>query len=606
MHFYFPALLALWSLSTGRWLLLWGMLAAITILLIVLLRTRWSQARPWRKCAILSLWVHVLLAFLATTVRIVTGAPETGSDEPIHVAVVSASTEQTEESKEEEVAPDWELPEDPAVVPPEPPRLELPALQEQHGKEQPTVEKLQEEQLKAEPEPPMPFEAPALAEKPTEANPTESDAPNALSPTPPSPVSDQLAAEQPSTESLAEEAPTEGALAAEPSPKTPATTTETPHESKQPLPETYTDRFSREKQQLAEQRGGSAQTERAVHAALGWLAEAQSDNGGWDASRFGAGEERVVLGHNRHGAGIQADTGVTGLALLAFLGAGYTHHSGPYDYEVARGLEYLRQNQRADGALCGDAQLFARMYCHSMATFAVCEAYAMTQDERLKPLARAAVDYTLSMQHPTDGGWRYRRGDTGDTSQLGWQLMTLKSAELADLKVPEITWTRVERFLRRVQRGSHGGLAAYRPEGPPSPTMTAEALFCRQLLRDHSSRALLPQELSEASQSITENLPDASRRNLYFWYYATLALYHNQLQSAEASEQWRTWNQALTTTLLTTQQTDGSWSADTVWGGYGGKVYTTALSVMCLEVYYRYKPEEEAGEFAQDWHAIQR
>ena len=166
------------------------------------------------------------------------------------------------------------------------------------------------------------------------------------------------------------------------------------------------------------------------------MAAAQSETGGWDASRFGAGAARVVLDQDRRGAGTQADMGVTGLALLAFLGSGHTHSSGAYTREVASGLEYLRQRQRADGALCGDAQFFARMYCHSMATFAVCEALALTKDERLEPMARAAVGYTLSMQHPTDGGWRYQRGDTGDTSQLGWQLMTLKSAQLAGIDIP--------------------------------------------------------------------------------------------------------------------------------------------------------------------------
>ena len=370
------------------------------------------------------------------------------------------------------------------------------------------------------------------------------------------------------------------------------------------VPQTYKDRFAENRQEIAESGGGSAQTEKAVHAALSWLAAAQSANGGWDASRFGAGKELKVLGEDRRGAGQNADTGVTGLALLAFLGSGHTHRHGAYTSEVADGLEYLRQHQRSDGALFGNAQVFARMYCHSMATFAVCEALALTGDKRLQPVAEAAVRYTLAMQHPTDGGWRYRRGDTGDTSQLGWQLMTLKSAELAELSIPTITWTMVERYLRRVRRGSTGGLASYRPEAPASRTMTAEALFCRQLLRATGYGGISAIELHEALRAVSQELPSSRHRNLYYWYYATLALHQAKGESTAAATAWEDWNHALTSVLLTTQQDDGSWSADTTWGGYGGRVYTTALSAMCLEVYYRYIPEQTPSPVARrPWQA---
>jgi hypothetical protein len=39
----------------------------------------------------------------------------------------------------------------------------------------------------------------------------------------------------------------------------------------------------------------------------------------------------------------------------------------------------------------------------------------------------------------------------------------------------------------------------------------------------------------------------------------------------------------------------GSWDPDMEWGGYGGRVYSTALAAMCLEVYYRYAPMPASG-----------
>ena len=582
-----PTLAAWWGLTSTTWLALWSVLAAMTVLLIVLLRTRWSQAKPWRKCAVLSLWVHVLLGCVATTVRIVTGAPELGNDEPIRVAVrMVAAAEESEPI--EEITPEWEQPAEPPMIAPEVEPLEAPPLE--------PVEELEPLPELEPSEPSPPLEAPALLETPT---PAKTQAVEAERVSPVKKNSDNV--ERPSEDLPPQKTEAQPTAPPEPTPP-PAPPTDTD------LPETYADRFAEDREALVEKRGGSQQTERAVRAALGWLATSQSKNGGWDASRYGAGAARVVLDQDRRGAGANADTGVTGLALLAFLGSGHTHTGGDYTHEVAGGLEYLRQRQRVDGSLCGDAQLFAQMYCHSMATFAVCEALALTKDKRLEPMARAAVRYTLSMQHPTDGGWRYRRGDAGDTSQLGWQLMTLKSAQLAGIDIPLTTWTRVDRFLRRVQRGNAGGLAAYRPNSGVSRSMTAEALFCRQLQQDHNGGQLDDAVILEAIDMVSQDLPTASRRNLYFWYYATLALHRNQNQSTVAAEAWDAWNHALTTALLTTQQGDGSWDVNTAWGGCGGQVYTTALSALCLEVYYRYNPQESPSEIADrdGWHSVHK
>ena len=576
--------LAAWGLTSTTWLVLWSVLATLTVLLVILLRTRWSQAKPWRKCAVLSLWVHVLLGCVATTVRIVTGAPELGNDEPIRVAVTTV-VETVESEPLEKITPEWEQPAEPPMIAPEVEPLEPPPLE--------PAEELEPLPEPEPSEPAPPLEAPALLEAPA---PAKTQAEGQLSvDSNVEPPSQTPATEVTKTESTPK--PTE------PKPPAPPALPVDPD-----LPETYADRFAEDRDALVEKRGGSAQTELAVRAALGWLATSQSQNGGWDASRYGAGAARMVLDQDRRGAGAEADTGVTGLALLAFLGSGHTHTGGDYTHEVAGGLEYLRQRQRVDGSLYGDAQLFAQMYCHSMATFAVCEALALTKDERLEPMARAAVRYTLSMQHPTDGGWRYRRGDQGDTSQLGWQLMTLKSAQLAGIEIPLTTWTRVDRFLRRVRRGNAGGLAAYRPNSSTSRSMTAEALFCRQLQKDHNGDQLDDDVILEAINMVSQDLPTASRRNLYFWYYATLALHRNQNHSPAAAEAWDAWNHALTTSLLTTQQGDGSWDVNTAWGGCGGRVYTTALSALCLEVYYRYNPQESPSEVAghKPWRSVHR
>lgn len=205
-----------------------------------------------------------------------------------------------------------------------------------------------------------------------------------------------------------------------------------------------------------------------------------------------------------------------------------------------------------------------------------------------------AVGFCLAAQNATTGGWRYRPGDSGDTSQLGWQMMALASAQRAGVGVPAQTWVRVERFLRSVRRGNYGGLASYRPDSGPSTPMTAEALYCRMLLGEIQPEAIDERAAAEATSQLLAARPDAQRVNLYYWYYATLALHYRHQRDDRAAADWRAWNDALTAALLATQVTDGrdagSWNTNTVWGGYGGRVYTTAMAAMCLEVYYRYAP----------------
>ena len=57
---------------------------------------------------------------------------------------------------------------------------------------------------------------------------------------------------------------------------------------------------------------------------------------------------------------------------------------------------------------------------------------------------------------------------------------------------------------------------------------------------------------------------------------------------------WSQWNKALQASLVETQSQEGalagSWSPETRWGGYGGRVYSTATATLCLEVYYRFLP----------------
>jgi hypothetical protein len=522
-----------------------------------------------------------MLACLAMTVRVVVGDGGGGSGgAPIRVRIVS-------ESGENPAAADvvTELAAAPALL--EPPAEEATAA--------PTSDVAQEV---AEP-----VDAPPLFEPPPiEATTKEAETPVASDPVqePEAAIETASKPEPAATESTANVTAEEPTAKATSAPQAPTENSATTAASASPSAaahgsSAYAMRGAPGRLGLIEWQGGNAQTEAAVVAALGWLARSQSADGRWDANRFGAGQEQRVEGHDRGGAGRNADTGISALAILAFLGAGHTHEQGDYQDTVRRGLEFLIRSQAADGSLFGASTLYAQMYCHSMATFALAEAHAMTGDSRLERAVTKAIAYSLRAQHTTTGGWRYRPNEIGDTSQLGWQMMALASAKRAGLAIPTHTWTRVGRFLQSVRRGQHGGLASYRPDGPPSTAMTAEALYCRLLLVEMGGETVDEAAASEATRQLLGALPNRQRVNLYYWYYASLALHHRSVASDTNAAAWRAWNDAITSALLETQiaagPDAGSWNANTVWGGYGGRVYTTAMAAMCLEVYYRYAPQ---------------
>ena len=351
-----------------------------------------------------------------------------------------------------------------------------------------------------------------------------------------------------------------------------------------PLPRIYSLRSSQSRLTIARQNGGTIATEQAVDKALQWLAANQESTGRWNPKQHEAGREDRVFGHNREGAGANADSGITGLATLAFLGAGNTHLEGPHARSVDQAVKFLMNQQKANGDLSGNAKLFARMYCHSMALLALSEALATTGDNRLLNAVQKGVDFSVAAQNSSDGGWRYQPGDSGDMSQFGWQVLALHSAKLGGAQVPDKVFEQMKSFLKSCSSGIDGGLASYRPKQRPSATMTAEALLCRYFLHQHVSEPAL----IEAKRMVSRELPNQRHVNLYYWYYGTQAMYH------AGGDDWKIWNEAMKETLLPMQNLTGdeigSWDPNGMWGGYGGRVYSTATAALNLEVYYRYLP----------------
>ena len=318
---------------------------------------------------------------------------------------------------------------------------------------------------------------------------------------------------------------------------------------------------------VIQQLGGSDGTEKAIRASLRWLAQNQEEDGRWDS--------------RKHGAKGRFDTGNAGLALLCFYGWGARHdRDGEYRDHVQKALDYLLRIQKEDGDLSGRG----KMYCHSIASIALCEAYGISKDERLREPAERSIAYTLAAQSKSKGGWRYNPGEDSDTSITGWQYMALHSARLAGLKVPEENFERARKWLDTAGGGKHGGLYGYQGPGTKWPAMIATGMFCRQL---DLVAPTAPMQIESAQQ--LKMTPMKTRRpDYYYIYYATLALYQHQ------GPIWSEWNVSLKDVLPNLQEKtgslEGSWDPSRGLAETGGRITSTALATLSLEVYYRILP----------------
>lgn len=320
--------------------------------------------------------------------------------------------------------------------------------------------------------------------------------------------------------------------------------------------------------------GATDETREAVALGLAWLKRQQHPRGHWSLSKpYSNG----AMSENRIAA--------TAMAILAFAGDGNTHLSGPYQEEVEKGVKFLVGQQNRGGFMASEVRGNAQTYAQAQASIALCELYAMTKDSWLRAYAQRSIDYAMKAQS-SGGGWRYRPNERGDTSVTGWYVMAVQSAMAAGLDVNESKVRNISNYLDQASAYEGAGYT-YQPDGgSPTPTMTAEGLLCRQYLGwERENRAML-----EGIAMLEEQAPfSLTNRNVYYWYYATQVLHHF------GGSPWRTWNKQMSVKLPSIQiksgNERGSWAPQSDrWGAHGGRLYTTCLSIYCLEVYYRHLP----------------
>lgn len=337
-------------------------------------------------------------------------------------------------------------------------------------------------------------------------------------------------------------------------------------------------RSAKGRKALVKAEGGSEGSEAAVVRGLKWIADRQQPNGSWNFAEIGESQDP--------GEFDKCEMGATGLSLMAFLGAGHTHmKDGPYKKHVEKGLAYIMNNAKIQptGVDYRAPSNQGNMYVQGICVIALAEAYGMTKDRRLRRPVEGGIAFIVNAQNATGGGWRYKPGEKGDTSVVGWQLMALISAHHAGIKIPRNVFSGTTAFLNRmeIQDENHTWYGYNAPAKKLSTS--AVGLLCRMYLGwDHKVSGL-----KKGGQLLADKGP--SKNDDYYNYYATQVMHH------WGGEPWIAWNNVMRDQLVKTQVKEGpsagSWKPGT---GHGpkqaGRLYITCMNLMTLEVYYRHLP----------------
>ncbi|MFZ9913876.1 MAG: prenyltransferase/squalene oxidase repeat-containing protein [Phycisphaerales bacterium] len=285
-----------------------------------------------------------------------------------------------------------------------------------------------------------------------------------------------------------------------------------------------------------------------------------------------------AFGQGRYGAHI----GVTSLGAIALMADGNVPGRGDYGDSVQKALDFVLTHSTETGLLVSD-ETHGPMYGHGFATLFLGEIYGMNpEDDRVRDALVRAVQLIVGSQND-EGGWRYNPvPNDADVSVTICQVMALRSARNAGIKVPKSTIDDAIRYVRECQNAD-GGWRYMRDTGSslwPRSAAGVASLFYAGVYEDESIERGLDYIKSTAfprggsfSGSFTQP------HYFYGHYYAVQAMY------LAGGERWRTWWPAIRDELIARQNPDGTWSDP-----QAGEAYGTAMALIILQMPKRYLP----------------
>ncbi|GEM_PF-3699380 len=335
------------------------------------------------------------------------------------------------------------------------------------------------------------------------------------------------------------------------------------------------------------------QAEEAIHAALIWLTQHQGKDGSWGVEKYACpqGSEctDVARGEEMH-------VGISGLVTLGYLARGVSETPAPSDdperrewekrfsAALSKGIDYLVANQAEDGSWAS-----GHMYAQGIATMALVEASAYTARKDLAPRVEKSIDF-IARSQSVGGGWDYygcgaRKGDTkrNDTSIVAWVCMALASADEEGFKVPDTVIAGIVRHLHTVTQPASQDVGYTGQGSGETRTSRAIGFLCRLFLGYDPHAGPVRRQ---AKALLAEALPV----DMYFWYHGSMGMF-------QVSDLFPIWSRSVQQALVGLQHRSGhaagSWSPIGEHDRKGGRILTTTLGLLSLEVYFRHSILDE-------------
>ncbi|MCP3903887.1 MAG: terpene cyclase/mutase family protein [Planctomycetes bacterium] len=280
------------------------------------------------------------------------------------------------------------------------------------------------------------------------------------------------------------------------------------------------------------------------------------------------------FGRGRYGKHV----GITALCALSFMADGNLPGRGRYGDEVTAALEFVLDHATDAGLLAAETS-HGPMYGHGFATLFLGEIYGMNpQDKRVREALVKAVDIIIGTQNE-EGGWRYNPLPyDADISVTICQIMALRSARNAGIKVPKQTIVRAVQYVRECQNAD-GGFRYMKQTGGSAWPRTAAgvaSLFYAGIYEDDS----IDKGLQYLLRNARPNRVATGQAHYYYGhYYAVQAMY------LAGGEYWSEWWPAVREELTSKQASNGGWLDH-----YAGGAYSTAMSLIVLQMPKRYLP----------------